>query len=52
MLQTKQIIQGRYTLLQQLGNNAGRQTWRAADTATAPAEKVIVKLLAFHPQMQ
>ncbi len=52
MLQTEQILHRRYTLLQQLGNNAGRQTWLAADTATSPAETVIVKLLAFNPQMQ
>jgi serine/threonine protein kinase len=35
-----------------LGNNAGRQTWLATDIKTSPAKLVIVKLLAFSPQMQ
>ncbi|MCU0516111.1 MAG: serine/threonine protein kinase, partial [Oscillatoria sp. Prado101] len=47
MLQTEQILQGRYQLQQQLGNNAGRQTWLATDTGTSPASLVILKLLAF-----
>src|SRR5919202_2695669 len=52
MLQTTQVLQGRYQLQQQLGNNAGRQTWLAMDIKTSPAEPVTVKLLAFSPQMQ
>lgn len=52
MLQTTQILQGRYQLHKQLGNNAGRQTWLAIDLKTSPAEPVTVKLLAFSPQMQ
>jgi serine/threonine protein kinase len=52
MLQTKQVLQGRYQLQKQLGNNPGRQTWLATDIKTSPAETVIVKLLAFSPQMQ
>jgi serine/threonine protein kinase len=52
MLQTEQILQGRYQLQQQLGNNAGRQTWLATDTGTSPASLVILKLLAFSPEMQ
>ncbi|HAX75821.1 MAG TPA: serine/threonine protein kinase [Cyanobacteria bacterium UBA11372] len=52
MLQGLQLLQGRYQLQQQLGRNAGRQTWLAADIKTSPAETVIVKLLAFSPQMQ
>lgn len=52
MLQASQILQGRYQLKQQLGRNAGRQTWLAEDIGTSPAESVIVKLLAFSPQMQ
>ncbi|WP_309228842.1 serine/threonine-protein kinase [Microcoleus sp. FACHB-831] len=42
----------RYQLQQQLGHNSGRQTWLALDLATEPPESVIVKLLAFNPQMQ
>jgi serine/threonine protein kinase len=52
MLETEQILQGRYQLQQQLGNNAGRQTWLATDTGTSPASLVILKLLAFSPEMQ
>ncbi len=52
MLQLQQILHKRYQLQQQLGNNAGRQTWLAVDLGKSPKELVIVKLLAFHPQMQ
>jgi hypothetical protein len=52
MLQAQQILQGRYQLQQQLGQNPGRQTWLAQDVEVSPAESVIVKLLAFNPQMQ
>ncbi|MEQ8972385.1 MAG: serine/threonine protein kinase, partial [Coleofasciculus sp. C1-SOL-03] len=52
MLKTAQILQGRYQLQQQLTNNAGRQTWLAQDLNSSPPEPVIVKLLAFSPQMQ
>jgi serine/threonine protein kinase len=60
MLQAKQVLRAReatpqetrYQLQQQLGNNPGRQTWLAADITTSPAESVVVKLLAFNPQMQ
>ncbi len=60
MLQAEQVLhvreatpeESRYQLQQQLGNNAGRQTWLAADLGTSPAQLVIVKLLAFNPQMQ
>jgi serine/threonine protein kinase len=53
MLQGSQILQERYQLKQQLGRNAGRQTWLATDIAASPAEEfAIVKLLAFSPQMQ
>ncbi len=51
MLQVEQILQGRYQLKQQLGNNAGRQTWLAVDLATQARERVIVKLLPFSPQL-
>ncbi|MBD2018461.1 serine/threonine protein kinase [Microcoleus sp. FACHB-53] len=52
MLQTEQVVGERYQLSQQLGNNAGRQTWLATDIKASPAKPVIVKLLAFSPQMQ
>src|SRR5919199_5445541 len=52
MLQTTQVLQGRYQLQKQLGNNAGRQTWLAEDRKETPPSPVIVKLLAFSPQMQ
>lgn len=58
MLQAQQILQGRYQLHRQLGNNAGRQTWLAKDLnvqsprASLNATPVIIKLLAFSPQMQ
>jgi serine/threonine protein kinase len=60
MLQAEQVLhvreatpeESRYQLQQQLSNNAGRQTWLAADIGTSPTELVIVKLLAFSPQMQ
>jgi serine/threonine protein kinase len=52
MLQTEQVLGERYQLQQQLGNNAGRQTWLATDIKVSPAKPVIVKLLAFSPQMQ
>jgi serine/threonine protein kinase len=52
MLQAKQLLQGRYYLQQSLGQNAGRQTWLAEDRKETPPSPVIVKLLAFSPQMQ
>jgi serine/threonine protein kinase len=51
MLQTEQILQERYQLQQQLGQNAGRQTWLAQDLGESSSQQVIVKLLAFNPQM-
>jgi serine/threonine protein kinase len=51
MLEAGQVLQGRYQLSQQLGNNAGRQTWLALDLATPTTERVIVKLLPFSPQI-
>ena len=52
MLQAKQVLQGRYFLQHSLGQNAGRQTWLAEDEKETPSQQVIVKLLAFSPQMQ
>jgi len=46
----KQRLKERYQLRQQLGNNAGRQTWLAQDLQSG--EQVTVKLLAFNPQME
>jgi serine/threonine protein kinase len=52
MLQTEQVLQGRYQLKKQLGKNAGRQTWLAKNLEAKSIQLVIVKLLAFNPQMQ
>ena len=52
MLQAEQVLQRRYQLQRQIGQNPGRQTWLAQDVEASPAESVIVKLLAFSPQMQ
>ena len=51
-MQAQQVLQGRYQLQEQLGQNAGRQTWSAEDLETKTRQKVIVKLLPFSPQMQ
>ncbi|MEQ8998917.1 MAG: serine/threonine-protein kinase [Coleofasciculus sp. B1-GNL1-01] len=45
-----QCLKERYQLQQQLGNNAGRQTWLAQDLQSG--EQMTVKLLAFNPQME
>lgn len=47
MLEAEQILHERYQLKQQLGHNAGRQTWLAEDIRASPPELVVVKLLAF-----
>ncbi|NEO19850.1 MULTISPECIES: serine/threonine-protein kinase [unclassified Moorena] len=47
MLEAEQILHERYQLKQQLGHNAGRQTWLAEDIRVSPPELVVVKLLAF-----
>ncbi len=52
MLQTEQVLQSRYQLKRQLGQNAGRQTWLAKKLDEKSSQLVIVKLLAFNPQMQ
>ena len=52
MLQAKQVLQERYYLQQSLGQNAGRQTWLAQEQSETSPKPVIVKLLAFSPQMQ
>jgi len=51
MLNSQEILAQHYQLQQQLGRTAaGRQTWLATDLNSS--EPVIVKLLAFAPQMQ
>lgn len=50
MLQPGRVLHNHYCLKQQLGQNAGRQTWLAEDNAVQPAEPVIVKLLTFSQQ--
>lgn len=50
MLNQKLVLHKRYHLKQQLGNNPSRQTWLAQDLKLK--EPVIVKLLAFRPQIQ
>jgi len=52
MLSAGQVLRDRYQLQEQLGHNAGRQTWLAMDTQASPPTAVVVKLLAFNPQMQ
>ncbi|MFB2876096.1 serine/threonine protein kinase [Floridanema aerugineum] len=52
MLQAGDLLQGRYLLQECLAQNAGRQTWIAIDQSASPEEKVIVKFLAFSPEMQ
>ena len=45
------LLAERYQLQQRLGNTAiGRQTWLAIDVLSQ--ESVIIKLLAFSPQME
>jgi serine/threonine protein kinase len=53
MLQSQQVLQERYSLKEQLGRTGpGRQTWLATDLQSSPKQLVIIKLLAFNPQMQ
>lgn len=47
----KQLLAQRYQLEKKLGQNAGRQTWLAQDICLSPPQPVVVKLLAFNPQM-
>lgn len=50
MLQPQQVLQDRYQLQQQLGENAIRQTWLAQDLETK--DLIVVKLLAFGGNVQ
>ncbi|MBD2102775.1 serine/threonine-protein kinase [Leptolyngbya sp. FACHB-261] len=52
MLESGQVLRGRYRLKALLGQNAGRQTWLAEDQLAQPVAQVVVKLLAFGAQMQ
>jgi serine/threonine protein kinase len=48
-----QVLQERYQLQRRLGHTiASRQTWLATDLTSATAELVILKLLAFGPQVE
>ena len=54
MLETEQILQNRYQIKQQLGENAARQTWLATDLENSDSQnaQVVVKLLCFGGQVQ
>ncbi|MEH2241761.1 serine/threonine protein kinase [Nostoc sp.] len=54
MLQPEQILQDRYQIQRQLGNNGIRQTWLAKDLQGSDGENstVVVKLLAFGGTVQ
>ncbi|WP_392479999.1 serine/threonine protein kinase [Nostoc sp. C110] len=54
MLQPEQILQDRYQIQHQLGNNGIRQTWLAKDLLASDGENstVVVKLLAFGGTIQ
>ncbi|MEH2261236.1 serine/threonine protein kinase [Nostoc sp.] len=54
MLQPEQILQDRYQIQCQLGNNGIRQTWLAKDLQASDGENsiVVVKLLAFGGTVQ
>lgn len=54
MLQAEQILQDRYQIQRQLGNNGIRQTWLAKDLQATDEENllVVVKLLAFGGAVQ
>ncbi|MBN3950531.1 MAG: serine/threonine protein kinase [Nostoc sp. NMS7] len=54
MLQPEQILQDRYQIQGQLGNNGIRQTWLAKDLQASDGENstVVVKLLAFGGTVQ
>jgi len=47
----KKLLAERYQLETKLGQNAGRQIWLAQDISLSPPQPVVVKLLAFNPQM-
>ena len=50
-LQPQEVINQRYQLERQLGQNAGRETWLAKDLQQEN-EMVVVKLLAFGGNVQ
>jgi serine/threonine protein kinase len=54
MLQVEQVLNNRYQLRQQLGNNGIRQTWLASDLQASDPEnsQVVVKLLGFGGTVQ
>lgn len=52
MLEAKQVINERYQIQENLGRNAGRQTWLANDLSTEKRQKVVLKLLSFGGDVQ
>lgn len=54
MLQTQEVLQNRYQLERQLGDNGVRQTWLARDLQATEVEHelVVVKMLAFGGAVQ
>lgn len=52
MLQAGQTLHNGYQLQQQLGHNPWRQTWLATAINAPSSQPVVVKLLAFNPQLQ
>lgn len=46
------VLNERYQLQALLGRSSSRQTWLAQDLAIVPPEFVVIKLLAFNPQIQ
>jgi serine/threonine protein kinase len=51
-MQAADILQERYQIKKKIGDNAGRKTWLATDIQSSPPSPVIVKLIAFNPQIQ
>ena len=51
MLKTNCKVHNRYQLIEKLGQNLGRQTWRALDLNSSSNQVVILKLLAIDHQM-
>ncbi|MBW4528708.1 MAG: serine/threonine protein kinase [Phormidium tanganyikae FI6-MK23] len=52
MLDVAEVLNDRYQLQRQLGQDASRQTWLAIDQHSSARDPVIVKLLAMSPEMQ
>lgn len=52
VIESGQVLQDRYQLQTQVGQNTARQTWLATDLASAEQETVIVKLLILGGNVQ